>query len=131
MGDNGVTYFGTHFSHRTVEAVDGGDLPALVVSSEQDHLVRPADLKDEQQSERLQAVVASIHKVALFPEDNLGILSIGGLRSIWERYHEYIARIRHRAAHPEELEQVPELPVDIAADGDRGMHRLDVGFLDE
>ena len=49
----------------TVEAVDLCDLPTLVVTAQQRHLVRPPSLEAQQQRERLQAVVAAVYKVSL------------------------------------------------------------------
>ena len=45
--------------------------------------------------------------------------------------HEDVARIRNRAAFAEELEEVPELAVDVAADRDGARDGLDVGLFDE
>ncbi len=44
----------------------------------------------------------------------------GGTRSL--AYHENVARVRALAAVAEELEQVVELAVDVAADGHRTLH---------
>jgi len=54
----------TH-KQRTIEAVDLGDLPGLVVAAEQSDLVRVAGLQNEQVRERLQTVVPPVHKIPL------------------------------------------------------------------
>lgn len=49
----------------TVETVNLGDLPALVVPPQQRDAVGPLGLQHQQVRERLQAVVPSVHEVAL------------------------------------------------------------------
>ena len=44
-------------------------------------------------------------------------------------YHENVARVRALAAVAEELEQVVELPVDVAADRHRALHWLHRALL--
>ena len=72
------------------------DLPGLVVSSEQSHPVWPPSFEHHQPGEGLEAVVAAVHEVA----------------------HEDVVGVGRRPALPEQLLQVVELAVDIAADGD-------------
>jgi len=77
-----------------VEAVDLRDLARLVVAADERDAVGVAHLEREQQQERLDAVVAAVHKVA----------------------QEDVVRVGALAAHLEQLNQVVELPVDVAAD---------------
>lgn len=46
-------------------------------------------------------------------------------------YHEDVVGLGDLAADPEQLEEVVELAVDVAADGDRRRDRLHVGFLEQ
>lgn len=45
--------------------------------------------------------------------------------------HEDVARLRYVPALAQQLEQVPELPVDVAADRDGARDGLNVGFFHE
>ena len=67
-----------------------------MVSSEQSHPVWPPSFEHHQPGEGLEAVVAAVHEVA----------------------HEDVVGVGRRPALPEQLLQVVELAVDIAADGD-------------
>lgn len=53
------------------------------------------------------------------------------MASVDEVPHEDIAGLWHAPAFPEQFEQVPELAVDVAADGDWGRYGLNIGFLEE
>lgn len=46
-------------------------------------------------------------------------------------HHEDVGRVGAGTADVEELEEVPKLAVDVAADGDGGLNGLDVGLLHE
>mmetsp|Transcript_33163 Transcript_33163/g.105757 ORF Transcript_33163/g.105757 Transcript_33163/m.105757 type:complete len:344 (+) Transcript_33163:85-1116(+) len=85
-----------------IKAVHLRDLPRLVVAPQQRDPVRPASLEQQQQRHRLDRVVAAVDEVA----------------------HEDIARLRARASAVEQLKEVVELAVDVAADGDGRLHRL-------
>mmetsp|Transcript_39432 Transcript_39432/g.127611 ORF Transcript_39432/g.127611 Transcript_39432/m.127611 type:complete len:314 (-) Transcript_39432:100-1041(-) len=85
-----------------VKAVHLRDLPRLVVAPQQRDPVRPAGLEQQQQRHRLDRVVAAVDEIA----------------------HEDVARLRAGASAVEQLQQVVELAVDVAADGDRRLHRL-------
>ena len=61
----------------------------------------------QQQFERLYAIVPAIDKVA----------------------HEHVVRVGDFSARPEQLEEVKELPVDVAADRHGACHGLDVRLL--
>ena len=80
-----------------------------MVAAKQSHLVRPSCLQHHQPGQGLQAVVASVHKVA----------------------HEDVVGIRRRAASSEQLFQVIELSMDVPTDGDRRGDRLNVGLFQE
>ena len=77
-----------------VKAVDLGDLPRLVVAADERHALRVAHLEREQQQEGLDRIKAAVDKVA----------------------HEEVVRLGHVATDLEELLQVVELAVDVAAD---------------
>jgi hypothetical protein len=52
----------------------------------------------------------------------------------WETpptHHKDITSVRHVPSLPEQLQQIPKLPVDIAANGNRTRHWLDIGFFHE
>jgi hypothetical protein len=85
-------------------------------------------LERQQQRQRLQTVITSIYKVAL---SNPGTLALVCSQPTGDAYHEDIARPRTVAADSEQFEEVPELAVDVAADGDGGRNRLDVRLLHE
>jgi hypothetical protein len=96
-------------SELTVESVDLGDLPGLVVSPEQRDPVRPPGLERQEARKCLEAVIAAVDKV---PEKD--VVGVGDL-----------------SARPKKLLEVVKLSVDVAADGDGGGHGLNVGLLEE
>ena len=77
-----------------VEAVDLRDLPALVVASDERDAVGVAHLEREQQQKRLDRVEAAVDEVT----------------------HEEVVGVGHVTAHLEELLEVVELAVNVAAD---------------
>jgi hypothetical protein len=79
-----------------VETVDHGDLPTLVVASEQGHFGRVLQLETQEVGQGLDGVVASVHEVA----------------------YKNVAVLRQRAALAKEFQQVEKLAVDVAANGD-------------
>jgi len=92
-----------------VKAVNLRDLSALVVAAKQCNFVGPSGFEQEQSGKRLEAVVAAIHEVA----------------------HEDVVGVGDLAASPEELFQVVELAVNVAADGDGREDRLHIRLLQE
>ena len=62
------------------------------------------------------------------------------MRKLWQRarvrqaaahtHHENVARLRALSAVAKELEQVVELAVDVAADGDRALNRVHRALLE-
>ena len=92
-----------------VKAVDLRDLPALVVASDQRDVLGVPHFESQQQQERLDRVEAPVHEVP----------------------HEEVVGSRTVVAHFEQLHQVVELPVDVAADGDGSVDRLDVGLFNQ
>jgi len=92
-----------------VEAVHLCDLPRLVVTAQQRHLLWVLGLEDEQLRERLEAVVAAVDKVA----------------------HENVVGLGRVAARAEQLLQVVVLTVDVTAHGHGRAHRLHVALLDQ
>ena len=90
-----------------VKSVDLGDLPALVVSPDQRDQVGIADFIGEEQQKGLNAVEAPVHEIA----------------------QEKIADARNVAAVFEEFEQIIELSMDVAADGYRRIHSLNVALF--
>lgn len=93
-----------------VEAVDLGDLSALVVSTDEGDSFREFCLEAHEESECLEREVTTVYEVT---EENI----VCGWRGTGEP-----------AADAEEFEEVVELAMDVAADGDRGGNGLDVGF---
>ena len=90
-----------------VEAVDLGDLTALVVAAQNGYSVWEADLERDKVGDRLNAVVASVHVVA----------------------HEEVVCVGQLATNAEELHKVVELTVDVTAHGHGAAHGLHVGLL--
>ena len=90
-----------------VKSVDLGDLPALVVSSNQRDQIGIADFIGEEQQKGLDAVEAPVHEIA----------------------QEKVADARNVAAVFEEFEQIIELSMDVAADGYRRIHSLNVALF--
>mmetsp|Transcript_99434 Transcript_99434/g.256998 ORF Transcript_99434/g.256998 Transcript_99434/m.256998 type:complete len:343 (+) Transcript_99434:194-1222(+) len=89
------------------EAVDLGDLPALVVPAQQRDALLIADLLKEHRRHGLHRIVAAVHVVS----------------------EEEVVRLRQRPADAKELLQVQELPVDVAAHRDGAADGLAVGLL--
>lgn len=90
-----------------VKSVDLGDLPALVVSPDQRDQVGIADFIGEEQQKGLNAVEAPVHEIA----------------------QEKVADARNVATVFEEFEQIIELSMDVAADGYRRIHSLNVALF--
>ena len=90
-----------------VEAVDLRDLAGLVVAAQDGDALGVADFERDEQGDRLDGEVAAVHVVA----------------------HEEVVGVRVGPADLEELHQVVELAVDVAADGDGAFDRLDVGLF--
>ena len=89
-----------------VEAVNLGDLPTLVVTSEDCDPVPIAHFEADEQSDGLHGVVASVHVVS----------------------HEQIVRVWGVASDLEQFHQVVELSMNITAHSDRASDRLDVAL---
>ena len=92
-----------------VEAVHLGDLTRLVVAAYERDAVRIAHLEREQEQKGLDAVEAAVDKVA----------------------QEQVVGLGHVASDPEELLQIVELAVYVAAYGDGRVHLLHVALLGE
>lgn len=92
-----------------VEAVDGGDLTSLVIASQQGNVGWVLHLETEQQLECLDRVESTIDEIT----------------------HENVAGVRDLTALVEELEQIVELAVNVSANRDGSLDRLNVAFLDE
>ena len=90
-----------------VEAVDLGDLAGLVVAAQDGDALRVADLEGDEQRHRFHREVAAVHVVA----------------------HEEVVGVRVGPADLEELHQVVELAVDVAAHGDGAFDGLHVGLV--
>ncbi|KAH0485441.1 MAG: hypothetical protein KVP17_001067 [Porospora cf. gigantea B] len=76
-----------------VEAVDLRNLSGLMVAANQRNPVRIPNLISQQQQKRLHGKMTSVHEIA----------------------HEDVRRLRYRASDAEQLQQVVELAVDVAA----------------
>ena len=92
-----------------VEAVDGCDTTSLMVTSEESDAVGPLELQAEKELEGLHRVVTTIDEIT--HED---VASVGDLTTFFKQF-----------------EQIVELSVDVAADSDRGAHRLHIALLDQ
>jgi hypothetical protein len=92
-----------------VEAVHGGDLSGLVVSSEQGDVRWVLELQAQEELEGLHGVETSVDKVA----------------------HENVSRIWNLTALIEKFQEVVELAVDISANGHWRLHWLHVALLDQ
>jgi hypothetical protein len=80
-----------------------------VVPADQGHAIWISDFEAEKEQEGFQRVEPAVDEVA----------------------HEQVIRVWHVAAYAEQFHQVVELPVDVTADGDRGIDRDDISFFDE
>ena len=92
-----------------VETVDGGNLPAFVIASDQSYAVGIAYFEAEEEEEGFEGVKASVHKVA----------------------HEQIVCVGHVAPDSEEFHQVVELAMNVSAYCDGRVNLNDVAFFDE
>lgn len=90
-----------------VKAVDLCDLARLMVAPDQRDSVRIAHLQRQQQQKRLHTIVAAVHEIA----------------------HKQVVLLGHIAANLEQLLQVVELTVDVAAHGHWRVHTLHVALL--
>ena len=82
----------------------------------------------KQQGDCFETIMSSIHKVALCIETSKRTRALSD-SSDKHTCHKDVTCLWYIAALPEELEQVPELPMDITTDGDGTRHGLDVGFF--
>ena len=80
-----------------IEPIDCGNLSGLMVASQQSDMRGVLQLQTEQQLEGFHGVVATVHEVA----------------------HEHVFGVRDLAAFVEKFQQVVELAMDVAANGDR------------
>lgn len=80
-----------------------------MIPSNQRYPIRIPNLQTQQQQKALQTVEAAVDKVA----------------------QEQVIRARDVAADPEQLHQVVELPVDVAADGGGRVHNLHVALFNQ
>lgn len=92
-----------------VEAVDGGDLAGLVVTSQESDVCWILHLEAEKELEGLDGVESTINEVT----------------------HEDVASVWDLTAFVEKFEQVVELTVDISTNCDWSLDWLDVALLDE
>ena len=94
-----------------VEAVHLGDLSALVVAPKESDVAGILELQAQEEAESFHRVVSPIHKVAQ-----------KYVRGVWRRSAD---------GRAEEVQQVKELAVQIADDGDGRSDRLHIGFFDQ
>ena len=92
-----------------VEAVDSGDLPGLVVASEESDVRRVLEFEAQKKLEGLNRVVTAVHEIT----------------------HENVSSVWDLSAFVEKFKQVVELTMDISADGDRCAYWLHVTLLDQ
>jgi len=91
------------------ETVHKSDLAGLVVASKKGDMAWEFELQAEEKLECLDGVVASVDEVA----------------------DEDVAGVRNFPTGAEEFEEIGELTVNVATDGNWSGDRLDVGFFDE
>ena len=106
---HGIKFGFSKSGYLTVEAVDLGDLPGLVVAAQEGDPVGVLCLQREEAGEGLEGEVAAVDKV---PEED-------------------VVGVRDLAAGAEELLEVVELAVDVSAHRHRRRDRLHVGLLQE
>lgn len=92
-----------------VEAVHGRDLPRFVVAADERDAVWVAHFEAEEEEEAFERVEAAVDEVA----------------------HEEVVCVGDVTADAEQLHEVVELAVDVAAYGDGGVDLHDVAFLDQ
>jgi len=90
-----------------VEAVDLGDLLALVISTKNSDAVRIADFQANEEGDCLDRVLASVDIVA----------------------HEEVVVIWQLSSDVEELFKIKELTMDVTANGNWGTNRYNVFFM--
>jgi len=100
-----------------VEAVHLGDLTRLVVAADEGHAVRVPHLEGEEEEERLDRVEAAVDVVTCARSaSQLGRFCVSRREREGERTEEEVVGVGALAADAEELEEVPELAMDVAAD---------------
>ena len=90
-----------------VKPIHLGDLPALVIPSQQMNAVRKTCLQAQEQADRLNGIVSAIHIVS----------------------HEQVVRVRGLPSDTKELKQIVQLAMYIAANRHRAVHRLYIRLL--
>jgi len=100
--------YGPVFSQAlVVKSVHLRYLSALVISANQRDTIRISHLQSKQQEEGFHAIVSTIDEIA----------------------HKEIVGFRTLATNFEELDEVIELAMDVATDGDRSLNFYDVAFF--
>ena len=95
------------FDALIIEAIDLGDEPGLVVSSEEGDSVFVPDFQGQQQQECFDAISASVHIVT----------------------QKYVIGVGRISANFEQLKQVVQLPVDISTNSDWGSNLDYIGLV--
>ena len=90
-----------------VEAINLGDLPALMISSQDGQPVGISYFESYEEGDTLNRVVTTVHVVP----------------------HEQVIGVRKLTTEPEKLLHIVELAMDISANSHGGSHRLHVGLL--
>jgi len=92
-----------------VEAVDSGDLPSLVVASEEGDMSWVLHLEAEEQLESFDGIETSIDKIT----------------------HEDVSGVWNFTAFVEQFQQIVELAMDIATDSDWSLNWLNIALLNQ
>jgi hypothetical protein len=96
-----------------VEAVDLGDLPGLMVSTKDGDPMGVSDFESDKEGHGLDGVVPSVYVVSCFYVQSEHIATSA------QRTHKEVVGIRVRSTNAEQLHQIMELSVNVAADCDR------------
>ena len=92
-----------------VEAVDSGDLPSLVVASEEGDMSWVLHLEAEEQLESFDGIETSIDKIT----------------------HEDVSGVWNFTAFVEQFQQIVELAMDITTDSDWSLNWLNIALLNQ
>jgi len=117
----------------TVEPVNLGDLPTLVIPSKERDLVRiPADrFRPDQVRNSHKKSDSAISPLTVLSMPSRGRTSLEVQTPNSTTDHKNVIRIGYHATLSEQFVHVPELPVNVPADGHGGRDLMDVALLQQ